>query len=492
MRLGRKVGRWGAVMIVGVTAGCLSPAGQAPELIVEVPEQWTSRPEGQSGIAAEAWWESFGDPRLTLLIEEALEHNQNLAAAAARLLQAEQRARIAGANRKPQLSAGVDAARSRRNFIGFPIPGSDAEVLSSTTTSYGVSLDISWEVDLWGRLRAGVAAAAADLEAASWDLAAARLSLCGQTAKAWFALREAERQLQLAQETLSSRQSTEERIRRRYELGLRSSVDFRLAAASEGNARASLAARERELDGARRQLEILLGRYPKGLLESAKSEVVTLEPVRGGLPAELLSRRPDLRAAESRAIARGAQVAQARAALLPQIRLTGSAGRASEELADLLDGDFSIWSLASGLLQPLFQGGRLRAGVSLAEAAREEAAAHYLQAALVAFAEVEATLVSEEFLEHQESGLAKAAEQARGAQKVAERRYLSGLADYLEVLESQRQAVEFHSRWLEVRRQRLTARVDLHLALGGGFRGDGAGEAPSSDSIPSSTSAISR
>ncbi|MCH9649144.1 MAG: efflux transporter outer membrane subunit [Deltaproteobacteria bacterium] len=452
------------------TSGCLSTSRGISELEVEIPDRWSSQEGGQEAAPDEhPWWESFGDARLSDLIEEALEHNQDLVAAEARLRQAEQRARIAGADLKPQLSAGLNGSRSRRNFIGFPFPGGEEQVSSSTTTNFGVSLDISWEVDLWGRLRAGHVASRADFRAASWDLEGARLSLAGQTAKAWFALTEAQHQVMLAQQTRASRQDTAAMIRRRYEQGLRSSVDLRLASAGDATALAAVAARERQLDGARRQLEVLLGRYPSGEVAPAEDWTEALEPVEPGLPAQLLARRPDLRAAQQRMVARDAQVSQAKGALLPTLRLTGGAGQSGEELADLLDGDFSVWSLAAGLLQPLFQGGRLRAGVSLAEASRDEVLASYFQAALRAFGEVEMALVSGEFLARQEEALAEAAKQAQGAEEVSQQRYVAGLADYLEVLESQRQAVDFQSRYLDLRRQRLASRVDLYLALGGGF-----------------------
>lgn len=462
------IGALGSLLVVAT--GCFSTSGTMLELEVDIPDRWSSQQEVQEAALEEhPWWESFGDSRLSSLIEEALEHNQDLVAAEARLRQAEQRAKIAGADLKPQVAAGLNGSRSRRNFIGFPFPGSEEQVSSSTTTNFGVSLDISWEADLWGRVRSGQAASRADFRAAGWDLEGARLSLAGQTAKAWFAVTETQHQLTLARQTQVSRQRTAAMIRRRYDQGLRSSVDLRLASASDATALAAVAARERQLDGARRQLEVLLGRYPSGALVPAEGWAEPLKPVRPGLPSQLLARRPDLIAARHRMVARDAQVSQAKAALLPALRLTGSAGQSGEELGDFLDGDFSVWSLAAGLLQPLFQGGRLRAGVSLAEASRDEVTAGYLQAALRAFAEVESALVSGEFLLRQEEALAEAAKQARGAEEVSQQRYVAGLADYLEVLESQRQAVDSQSRYLDVRRQRLVSRVDLHLALGGGF-----------------------
>jgi NodT family efflux transporter outer membrane factor (OMF) lipoprotein len=191
--------------------------------------------------------------------------------------------------------------------------------------------------------------------------------------------------------------------------------------------------------------------------------------VPAGVPSELVARRPDLAAAEARLAAAGFEVAAARAALYPQVRLTGSAGRSSEELEDLLDNDFTVWSIAGNLLQPIFQGGRLRAGVDLARATFEEATALYAGQVLRAFREVETSLGADAFLAGQVAALEEAAGEAREAQELAEERYRSGLQDFLSVLEAQRRLYDAESRLLEVRRARIDARIDLILALGGGF-----------------------
>jgi NodT family efflux transporter outer membrane factor (OMF) lipoprotein len=460
-----------------LTGGCASaPPHDPPDPGFPVPESWVQGEDGEPSAAPypamDVWWTDYGD-RLDELVEAAFLHNHDLAAAYARVAAAEAEARIAGAGALPQANAGFDAARRRQNFIGFPIPGGDGQVLSTTTTTHDAGLDVAWEVDLWGRLRAGEAAALAGLQASAADYHAARLSLAGQTASAWFGLIEAAEQLELARAEAENRRRTTERIRRRYELGLRPALDLRLALSSQAGAEAAVPAREQALDAARRRLELLVGRYPAGTAgpeaEGAGPLPPVPPPVPAGLPAALIGRRLDLIAAERRLAAAGLAIEQARAALYPQLRLTGSAGRASGELEDLLDGDFSVWSVAAGLLQPLFQGGRLRAGVDLAEARREEALAGFRAAALRAFGEVEAALAAEALLADREAALERAVEETAAARDLAEERYDLGLIDYLTVLETQRAALAAESALLEARRQRLDARVDLHLALGGGF-----------------------
>lgn len=454
-----------------LAAGCGHRAAQPPSLDLDLPPGWTAAQAGepQQPLPEDTPWPGFdlGDPALAAVIGEALAHNHDLAAAAARVEQAAARARIAGAALAPQLSAGLDGGRSKRNFIGFPIPGSDGGVLSSTSSTVGVALNVSWEADLWGRLAAGRVASRSDFEAARSDFEAARSSLAAQTAKAWLAAVEAQRQLELAARAFDSRSSTAAKVRRRYEAGLRPSLDLRLAQADRAVSAAGVAAREAQLDAAVRQLELLLGRYPSARLELPRELPALAGPVPVGLPAQLLTRRPDLAASERRLAAAGARVDEARAALYPQLRLTGSAGTSSDQVGDLLDGDFSVWNVAGSLLQPLFQGGRLRAGVDLAAAGADEALASYAAGVLRALGEVETTLAAERLLAAQETALAAAVEQSEAAQRLAEQRYETGLGEYLTVLESQRRALDAASRSWDVRRQRLAARIDLYLALGG-------------------------
>ncbi len=469
MRLGRPSSAISAAFLATLALGCAS-APPPERLELELPERWTAAPEEIAGERpAGAWWSDFKDPRLDRLIAESLEANRDLAAAAARVEAAAAQARLAGADSLPQVGAGLDGVRQRRNFIGFPIPGG-GPVLSTTSTTLSAALNVSWEVDLWGRLRAGEAAALASLQAAEAELGAARLSLAGQTAKAWFALLEARQQVALAAEIADNQRSTRERIERRYRLGTRPALDLRLAIANQASAEAALAARRRQHDAAERRLELLLSRYPGRRLGLGEEGLPDPPPaIPAGLPAALVARRPDLIAAERRLAAAGMAVEQARAALYPQLRLTGSSGRVSAELEDLLDSDFSVWALASSLLQPVFQGGRLRAAVDLNEARYRELAERYVQAALRAFAEVELALAGEESLGEQVVALEAAAEQAEAARRLAEDRYDAGLVGYLSVLAAQREANQARTRLLETRRLQLEARVDLHLALGGDF-----------------------
>jgi len=456
-------------------AACASaPPASPPVLDGEIPEAWQAAGDEATAAALPAgqpWWTAFDDPELTALIDEALAHNHDLRAAAARVEAAAAQARIAGAALKPQLDGRVDASRRQQVFVGLPIPGT-GNVLSSRSSSVGLSLNVSWEADLWGRLKAGRAAAASDLQAAAADLEGARLSLAAQTAKAYFALAEATRQVELAEATAASRRAATERAERRYRRGLLPALDVRLARASEAQAASALALRRRQREGIERQLEVLLGRYPSGDLDRPGGALPALPgAVPAGLPAALVTRRPDLAAAERRMAAAGWRVAEARRALYPRLSLTAGGGTTSDDVRDLLDEDFSVWNVAGNLLRPIFQGGRLRAAVELAEAGRERRLAEYAAAALRAFAEVETALENERRLAAEEAALEKLVEESRGALRLAEERYFAGAAGggYLAILDSQRQLFAAESQLLAARRQRLDNRVDLYVALGGGF-----------------------
>jgi NodT family efflux transporter outer membrane factor (OMF) lipoprotein len=455
-----------------VTAGCASaPERKPPEVDVDVPAEWTVEEAQQLPVEADTtkWWEYFDNAELDSLVDEALLNNFDLKGAVARVDAAAAVAKAAGADLFPQAAVRFDAGRRKQNLIGFPIPGSGGGVLSTYSTSLGVSLDIAWELDLWGRIRAGQSAAMADVQATWAELAGARLSIAALAVKAWFAVIESRLQMELAEQTVESFRLSADQVQRRYEEGVRTSLDLRLALANLYAAEALLEFRKQQLDLAKRQMEILLGRYPSAsLVVDANLPSITGE-VPPGLPSELLIRRPDLLAAERRFAAAEKRVSQARRAFFPRISLTGSGGTLSQQLEDLVDGNFSVWGIAANLTQPIFQGGRLKANLENSHAISDQVLAQYAVSLLSAFGEVEALLYAEQTLATQEMHTANAAEQSEAARFLAERQYNAGLVDYITVLETQRRALSSQSELLVVRRQRLDARVNLHVSLGGGF-----------------------
>jgi multidrug efflux system outer membrane protein len=457
-----------ALAAVVAIASCASaPEYRPPPVEIVAPGMWTA---GELDTAAAStgnteWWNDFGVSRLDSLVEEALTNNYDLVTAAARVDQAAAIARITGADKWPQISAGFSGGRRKNILLGIPIPG----VKSVYSNSFGVSLDAQWEIDLWGRIRNAESAALAGVEASWADLAGFRLSIAAQTAKAWFALTEARQQAELAEQTVKSFKTSADYVRKRYQQGVRTSLDLRLALSQLAAAEALLEFRQQQLDRTKRQLEILLGRYP-GAAITAQADLPPMpNALPGGLPSELLIRRPDLVAAERRYAGTQAKISEARRAFFPRISLTASGGTLSEQVGDLVSGDFSVWSVAAGLTQPIFQGGRLRANLAQSHAVADQALASYAQSLLNAFGDVELAIVAEQRLAKRVAYTQEAADQSVAAQTLAERQYAAGLADYITVLETQRRALNSVSELFTVKRERLEARINLYVALGGGF-----------------------
>jgi len=468
------------VLWVGLAAvSCRSiPAPDAKSHAdVTAPAHWVAAPSWSPTQAPDHdWIASFSSPDLAAFVDRVLAENKDLKAAGARLEVAESNARILGADLYPQLQGGFSAQRDLQNFIGLPLPGADPNsVLSSRSNRFGLSLNLSWEVDLWGRIRAAKRAAIAEFQASDFDRDTAALSLAGQAAKTWFTLAEAHDQVALARSAIATFTETETAIRERFERGLAANgqstaSQLLLASGDVAVARERLAARQ-ELEGrASRLLEILAGTYPAGkagtsaLLPELPGKVPT------GLPATLLDRRPDLAAAERRIAAADQRLLEAKRALLPAISLTGSFGSASDDIGDLLSGDFSIWSVAGNLAQPIFQGGRLRANIDRRGSELALAAAEFEQTALTAFGEVENTLAAETFLTRRVDALAESSRLALEAYRRSLEEFELGTGDVLTVLTAQQRLFASRSQGLAVRRERLENRVDLYLALGGSFR----------------------
>jgi len=447
------------------------PPSVAGELEVEVPTSWSSasaRTEEDAAALSTEWWREFGDERLDALISLGLTNNLDLRASIARFEAAAAAHAIAGAPLMPAVDASFNADRTKRLFLGFPFGGATGAP-SANFTQYGLSLGVRWELDVWGRLRSADAAALADQQAAVHDLRGAQLSLTAQICRAWFTAIEARQQLELAEATAAAFEQTLSDVRDRFRRGLRPALEVHQAANNLSAAHANIAQRADLLQRAGRQLDTLVGRYPAGDFTVTEALPAVIPEVPAGLPSQLLQRRPDLRAAERRVAAAGCRVDAAEAALYPKIALTASGGTQSLDLEGLTDDDLRVWGIGTNLLQPLFQGGALRAEVKRQQAARAEALANYGATVLRAFNEVEDILAAENHLKQQLSALGEAASHAARARDLARERWAMGLADFLTVADGQRQAFQTESTRLTIARQRVDNRIDLLLALGGGF-----------------------
>ncbi len=415
--------------------------------------------------AATGWLDDLGSPPLSRMVREAAGANYDLAAAASRVAQAAAQARIAGAAAAPQLGLDFSASRSQG------LRGSEFSSVRANQFQSGLSLD--WEIDLWGRLRDERASALAELDAASADYQAARLSLAANVAKTALDLLASRLRADLARRTLTSLQTNLDILDRQLEFGNvedSTALDISLSRADVARARATVAANTRAADGFRRQLETLLGTYPSGTLDGLEGFPDISRPVPPGLPSELLLRRPDLRAAEARARAAVRTLFASQKALLPAIRLTAGGGTSTtQDIADLVDLDNLVWNIGAGLTQPVFRGGELRARVDLSDALLREVAATYAQTALDAFREVESALRTEKLLAEEQLYLDDAVKESDLAESLALSNYENGIVDITTVLSAQRTAFEARRTRLDTINLRAQNRIDLYLALGGDF-----------------------
>lgn len=474
------------IMAFALLVGCAAPPPVShPQVGILLPAEWVSAGEERGGEVKEGWLTSFGDDTLVMLVQEALQNNHDLRQTAAALDAALATARIQGADLSPQLDAGF--AMSKAQGLSRVQPGSASDFdnfVRTRSTSLGLSLDLSWEVDIWGRLRSQASSALADVQAAEADLGAARLSLAGNISKAWFAAVEARMQLDLARETFESYRETTEMTRSRFDQGLTSALDVHRARSVEAGAEAQIRERDAAFQNTLRSLEVLLGRYPGAETDVASDLPAMPAGVPSGVPAELLERRPDIAAAERRVAAALQSVKSAKAARLPRISLTASGGTSSDALRDIIDPKHDIWNLAMNLLQPVLDGGRLAANVRLEEASKKSAVATYANTVLNAFREVETTLANESLLEAREGSLKLSSREAELAYQQARGKYRKGLAPFLTLLDAQRTALSTRSSLLTVRRLRLENRVDLHLALAGNFLSHDEPEPPAEPAAP--------
>ncbi len=463
------------VAICLLAAGCASLRAPVldPELDLAPEPAATPAPESAGKPAAD-WWTSFGDPALDLVVERALSGNLTLQEAAARLAQAAADAGIARSALFPQVGTGVERIAARQAFIGLPIPGiGEDEVLTADYVRYGLSLDLSWEANLWRAATPRARAANAVVEAAVAEVAGARVSLAGQAARLYFLAIEAREQTRIAEAIAASLQETVRWTRARARIGEAALAQVDAAQARLAEAQATAASRRQARSAAVRGLEVLLTDYPDG--EPGPDWALggglpaTAGPVPAGAPADLISRRPDVASAERRLAMSKEFTEIARRARYPQFPLTSSVGTATARLKDLVKGDFSVWSLIARIAAPVFQGGRIRAQIRQEEARDSEALAVYARTVLTAYQEVEAALSAEEALSEVESRSAEALEASRRALSRTEAQRRSGFASLLAELDAERAVLMAESAHLSQVRARLDNRVNLSLALGGGF-----------------------
>ncbi len=415
---------------------------------------------------AATWLDDLNSPEMSMLARAALAGSPDLQIVEARYRAARWRARgVFGASWLPSLGINLDGSRTET-----PIANSSQRLRTEVMTS---SVVASWEIDLWGRLAARTLASDLGADAAHEDLNGARLSVAGQSASAWVALLEAQQLLALAQEDLQTRERALGLTQRRYEAGIISSLSLRTARSQVASARAFEAQAQDALLISARRLQELMGRYPDGALRAEGELPRLLLLTAAGAPADLLERRPDVLAAEDRMRAAGFRIHEARAAMLPRLTLTGSAGNSGQGIADIDDSANMVSNLVAGLTMPIFQGGALFAESRASVADRRAAAAEYVRTSIAAWREVEAAISADQSFAVREREFATAAEEARAAQDLAEREYSRGVASLFELIDAYTRRIDAERGLITARTARVANRIAYHVALGGGARTGG-------------------
>lgn len=453
-------------LLLSLTACNMAPVYLRPD--VEAPPQWGQAEH--TGARSEAavpseWWKLFGDDALNQLIDTALAENKDMKVAYARIEQARAQLGITDAQRYPQVTGGLSDQHTMRSAEAAPrLPGDrHGEDIKAT-------IGVSYELDLWGRLRNASDAAREKLLSSEYNQQALRISLESQVATAYFKLLALDRQLEIARRNLATQEETLHMTQRRFEGGVASGYDYAQARAQTQQTRSSIPDLERQITLQENALSILLGRNPGPVPRGRSIDTLTADlDIPPGLPSQLLERRPDILAAEAQLRAANANIGAARAAFFPKISLTGATGYESSALHTLGDPGSALWSLAAGLAQPIFMGGQLKNQLRQAEASEREMVATYQKTVQTAFRETEDGLINLRKTREQADSKRQRATALGEAQHISFLRYQEGLTSFMDVLDAERNQLQAELDVVTLQNQQLAYTVSLFAALGGGW-----------------------
>jgi multidrug efflux system outer membrane protein len=419
------------------------------------------------------WWKSFGSARLNQLVSQALADNQDLAAAQARVQTARALVGEKRADWFPQVdgAGSISAQRLSASAFGANVPpqfGNLTDLLRRD--NYRATLDMSYEVDLWGRVKRSVESARATAQAADDTLSAQRLMVASEVARNYFLLRSLDAQVGVLQETIRLRAEALSLQQSRFDGGLANELDLTRARTEHELAKADLSATQRQRGSTEHALATLCGRAPSTFSVASDGTMGTPPQVPPGMPSTLLQSRPDVSAAEAELVAASAGIGVAEASFFPSFRLTGSGGFEAIKGTDLLMWQNRVLSIGPSVSVPILQGGRLKAGLRAAKSRYDEALAKYKSTLLTALREVEDSLLDIQSFTTQRAALAAAQKSAAETSSVARVRHEKGLATYFEVVEADRTVLTTRLALAQLDGQRYVSTVLLAKALGGGWK----------------------
>ncbi len=448
-----------AILALAVLSACAGPRPEIPQAAaVKAPETWRDSSSVPAGEIPAAWWEGFGDPVLARFVETALAGNTDIAIAAEHVAEARGQFRAAEAQRQPIITGGAEGGRDRSVNPGFGFP-------EEQWVGEGV-VSISYDLDLFGRLAEASEARRAQLLASEAARDNVRLAISASTASGYVTLRALDARLDVLRRTLAARAESLRVIRRRRDVGYTSELDLAQAEADYRAAEQQVPAAELAITKQENGLAVLLGQNPRQVERGVELAQLTIPSIPQSVPAALLRRRPDIAAAEEQVVASDHALDSARAAFLPDFRLSADGGLVG---STLFPSPVGIFSIGGSILAPLLEFGRLEAQQDVAAAQRNEAAFSYRKTALTAFREVEDGLASVRRLGEQEVSLSAQRDAVARALVLATSRYRSGYSPYLDQLDAERVLLSTELALVQTRADRLNAAVTLYQALGGGW-----------------------
>lgn len=455
------------VAVAAALSGCVVSRvdPQKPEL--PLPQALPAQPQATAQLP-DPWWKIFADPTLDQFVDEALAHNPDVAVAAARVAQVRAGLRIVNSDRLPTVDLLGNATRSKDSGFVNTTPG-----INRNRTIYSVQGAVAFELDFWGKYLRASESAQAQLLNSEFGREATKLSLTGEVARGYFALIASAEQLARGRDTLATREESLRIEKVRFDSGESDEFTFKRAEADTAATLQSVHQLERDLTLRTNALGTLLGRSPQDLVDKAiaaqRTELPPLVMLPAALPSTVLERRPDIGAAEAALNASAADIGVARALLFPSISLTGAFGSISPELDDLFTKPAEAWSAAGNILQPIFQGGRLRANVARAQAIREQRQAEYARTVQGAFREVLDALQGQTQIASITEANAQQVASLTRATELAELRYDQGDIAYIDLLDVRRGLFQAQIDLVAAQRDALLNTVDLALAVGGGL-----------------------
>ena len=447
-----------------------------------IPSSWDLKLTDSSTVIGD-WWESFEDSLFNDVLSDFNKSSPDLKTISSRMNVAKQILKINKASRLPSFSLGMNGTSRKQNLTAFGLSddffggGPDSSqsndsgsgVTSFSSSNFGLNLTMQWELDVWGKLFNRARGASSEYQSAYYDLSFLSFSMRIQLAKLYFSTVESLEQYELSKETYNSVSELADMVSARYDKGLRSSLDLRLTKSSVASSKAQMEIRKQAYLVLVRRLESMLGKYPSGKYVVNSELASKLPSIAIGIPSEILNRKPDIKSSLAKLQAASHKKSESISSLLPSFILTSSTGNSSNDLNDVLNEDYQIWSQGLTVGLPLFQGGSIRANKNIAEENLNIAKQNLIKTIINAYSEVEQTLFAENSNDILLDAYENAAEQAEAAYKLSRERYDSGLVDLIAVMDSQQRWFLSRSQVLAAKKNKIDTRLNLLLAFGGNF-----------------------